>query len=102
MEKEKSSLVPINVLKKKAAPAAPKQPEKEYNNSQVHLSHNSIREIILPKVSQPPVSEIGIRNVTNVPMPSFSFAPTPVQQKPPQNDALSAFLSEISKLEEDS
>lgn len=87
MEKEKSSLVPINVLKKKAAPPAPKQPEKEE---------------LLPKVSQPPVSEIGIRNVTNVPMPSFSFAPTPVQQKPPQNDALSAFLSEISKLEEDS
>jgi hypothetical protein len=86
MEKEKSSLVPINVLKKKAAPKQP-EPEKEEQQS---------------KVTQPPVSEIGIRNVTNVPMPSFSFAPTPVQQKPPQNDALSAFLSEISKLEEDS
>ena len=44
---------------------------------------------------------IGIKNVTNVPAPktSFGFAQN-IQQNIAQNDQLSAFLSEISKLDE--
>jgi len=86
MEREKSSLVPINVLRKKPAPTTATNPEKEE----------------APKISQS-TANVGIRNITGVPMPSmnFGFAQN-VQQKPSQNDTLSAFLSEISKLDEDS
>jgi len=86
MEREKSSLIPINVLRKKPAPAPMTKPEKEE----------------APKINQP-TPNVGIRNVTGVPMPNINFGfPQNIQQKPPQNDTLSAFLSEISKLDEDS
>jgi len=79
IEKEKSSLIPVNVLKKKV-----QKPENEEVNKPNQSTLN-----------------IGIKNVTNVPAPktNFGFSQN-IQQNIKKNDQLSAFLSEISKLDE--